>query len=297
MFALNQFGETVTTEPTAHPISRRAALGAGAAATLVLASTLGGGTADAAVPATAAAVTQGAKKPNPTIVLVHGAFADASSWNEVTPLLQARGLTVYAPPNPLRGIAADAEYLRVFLSTITGPITLVGHSYGGAVITNAATGNPNIKALVYIAAYALAEDETIGAANTLGGGTALLGQHIQIRPFPGSGATDADAYIDPAHFREVFAQDLPARRTAVMASAQRPLVASALGTPSGAPAWRDIPSWYLVAAHDNAIPPEAERAMAARARSHTIEIASSHVAMLSHPQRVADLIRTASGGR
>ena len=298
MFALNQFGETVTTEPTAHPISRRAALGAGAAATLVLASTLGGGTADAAVPATAAAVTQGAKKPNPTIVLVHGAFADTTSWDGVAADLRGRGYTVMVPDNPLRGPSNDAAAIEKTLDGISGPVVLVGHSYGGAVITNAATGHlRNVKALVYVAAYALAEDETIGAANTLGGGTALLGQHIQIRPFPGSGATDADAYIDPAHFREVFAQDLPARRTAVMASAQRPLVASALGTPSGAPAWRDIPSWYLVAARDNAIPPEAERAMAARARSHTIEIASSHVAMLSHPQRVADLIRTASGDR
>jgi pimeloyl-ACP methyl ester carboxylesterase len=285
----------MTTESTRHPITRRAALATGAAASLMLASAVGTG------PAAAAAVPQPAtRRPKPaktTVVLVHGAFADASSWNSVIPLLQARGYPVYAPANPLRGIATDADYLRTFLSTIPGPITLVGHSYGGAVITNAATGNASVTALVYIAAYALAEGETIGAANELGGGTALLGQHIQVRPFPGSGTTDADAYIDPLFFREVFAQDLPQHRTAVMAATQRPLVASALGTPSGKPAWLSIPSWYLVATGDHAIPPQAEAAMAKRAHAHTVRIASSHVAMLSHPQRVTDLILTAAGCR
>ena len=283
-------------EPNTHLITRRTALATGAAASLVLATTLGGGTAAAAVP-DAQPTSSASQRAKTTVVLVHGAFADASSWNQVTPLLQARGHTVYAPANPLRGITADADYLRVFLSTIAGPITLVGHSYGGAVITNAATGNPNVTALVYIAAYALAEGETIGAANELGGGTALLGQHIQVRPFPGSGATDADAYIDPAYFRIVFAQDLPAKTTNVMATAQRPLAASALGTPSGGPAWSSIPSWYLVARDDHAIPPQAERAMAKRARSHTVEISSSHVAMLSHPRNVTDLILAAAGCR
>lgn len=281
------------TEPSRPLITRRAALASGAAASLMLATTLTTGTASAAE--TSATQTTTTNRSKPTIVLVHGAFADASSWNSVTPLLQARGYTVYAPANPLRGIAGDAAYLRTFLSTIPGPITLVGHSYGGAVITNAATGNRNVTALVYIAAYALAEGETISAANNLGGGTALLGQHIQVRPFPGSGATDADAYIDPAFFRIVFAQDLPSRQTAVMVTAQRPLVASALGTPSGPPAWTTIPSWYLVATGDHAIPPQAERAMAKRARAHTVEVSSSHVAMLSHPHHVTDLILAASG--
>lgn len=282
----------MTAESPRSPLTRRAALITGATASLALAATLGAGQAAAGPPATP---PTGRDTSKPTIVLVHGAFADASSWNNVTPLLQARGYTVYAPANPLRGIAGDADYLRTFLATIGGPITLVGHSYGGAVITNAATGNPNVTALVYIAAYALAEGETISAANSLGGGTALLGRHIQVRPFPGSGATDADAYIDPAFFRTVFAQDLPNRQTAVMAAAQRPLVASALGTPSGPPAWMTIPSWYLVASGDHAIPPQAERAMATRARAHTIEISSSHVAMLSHPHQVTDLILAATG--
>ncbi len=274
-------------------LTRRTALTVGAAASLAVAGGLAAPSAAATVAVPGARAMEAASvggRPRPTVVLVHGAFADASGWAAVTSLLQPLGYTVLAPANPLRGIAADADYLRVFLSTLTGPIVLVGHSYGGAVITNAAAGNPNVAALVYVAAYAPEAGETLSDANMLGGGTALLGEHIQLRPFPGSGATDADAYIDPAFFREVFAQDLPARRTAVMATAQRPLVASALGTPSGVPAWKTIPSWYLVARNDHAIPPEAERAMAKRAKAHTLEIASSHVAMISHPEVVTAMI-------
>jgi pimeloyl-ACP methyl ester carboxylesterase len=234
--------------------------------------------------------------PKPTIVLVHGAFADASSWNAVIGDLQKRGYTAYAPANPLRGLISDSDYLRSFLATIPGPIVLVGHSYGGALITNAATGNPNVTALVYIAAYAPDQDETLGQATALGGGSSLLLQHLVLRPFSGSGTIDADAYVDPASFRDVFAQDLPGKQTALMAAEQRPSALSALGTPSGAPAWKTIPSWYLVAQDDHAIPPEAERAMAERAHAHTIEIRSSHVAMISHPDTVTDLILTAVRG-
>ena len=233
--------------------------------------------------------------PKPTIVLVHGAFADASSWSEVTQRLQRKGYTVYAPANPLRGIAPDADYLRAFLATVPGPVVLVGHSYGGAVITNAATGNGNIQALVYVAAYALDEGESIGAANALGGGTALLGQHIVVRPTAGAAPGDVDAYVDPAFFRDVFAADLPASQAQVMAAGQRPLLASALGTPSGVPAWRSIPSWYVVATKDHAIPPEAERAMAARAGATTVELTTSHVPMLSRPDAVVQVILSAAG--
>jgi pimeloyl-ACP methyl ester carboxylesterase len=234
--------------------------------------------------------------PKPTIVLVHGAFADASAWNGVVRDMQMRGYTVYAPANPLRGLVSDSDYLRSFLATIPGPVVLVGHSYGGAVITNAATGNPNVKALVYIAAYALDQGETVGQATDLGGGSTQLLQHIVLRPFPGSGTADADGYIDPAFFHDVFAQDLPAKQTAVMAAEQRPSALSALGTPSGVPAWKTIPSWYLVAHDDHAIPPQAERAMAKRAHAHTIEIRSSHVAMISHPDTVTGLILAAARG-
>ncbi|RKH64308.1 alpha/beta fold hydrolase [Corallococcus aberystwythensis] len=233
----------------------------------------------------------------PTIVLVHGAFADASGWADVSKRLQRQGYTVHAFANPLRSISGDAEHLRYFLGTLTGPIVLVGHSYGGAVITNAATGNPNVKALVYIAAYALDAGETISEANTLGGGHSELSEHLILRPFPGGGTSDADAYIDPAFFHELFAGDLRAKDAAVAAASQRPAAVSIFNAPSGPPAWKTIPSWYLVAHDDNTIPPEAERFMARRARSRTIEIRSSHVAMVSHPEVVTELIVKAVGCR
>ena len=246
-------------------------------------------------PVGASAAARKPKGTKPTVVIVHGAFADASGFDQVIADLQRRGYVVYAPANPLRGLTSDAEYIKTFLGTIAGPIVLVGHSYGGAVITNAATGNANVKALVYLAAYALKEDESAAQANELGDGPApLLASHLVFRPFPGSGTTDADVTIDPAYFRAVFAADLPRQQTAVMAAAQRPVTGSSLGTPSGAPAWLTIPSWYVVAEHDNAIPPAAERAMAKRARAHTVELDSSHVVMTSHPRVVADLIRTAA---
>lgn len=228
--------------------------------------------------------------PRPTIVIEHGAFADASGFADVIGRLQRRGYPVLAPANPLRGLQFDSDYLRAFLGTVSGPIVLVGHSYGGAVITNAAAGNPNVKALVYVAAYALDEGETVAAANTLGGGTTDLLAHIVTRPFPGAAPGDADGYIDPAFFPQLFAQDVPAATAAVMAASQRPAALSALATPSGPPAWRTIPSWYLVALDDHTIPPQAEQVMAARAHAHTVEIHSSHAAMVSHPRAVTDLI-------
>jgi pimeloyl-ACP methyl ester carboxylesterase len=178
---------------------------------------------------------------------------------------------------------------------------LVGHSYGGAVITNAATGNPNVKALVYVAAFAPDQGETGGAALALGGGTSQLMANLVLRPYPGApvinfpnpGDLDQDGYINPAAFRQVFAADVPAAQAATMAASQRPGTLSSLAAPSGVPTWRTIPSWYLVARQDHAIPPEAERVMARRAGSHTIEIDSSHVAMISHPQAVDALILAA----
>ncbi|MDT3439577.1 MULTISPECIES: alpha/beta fold hydrolase [unclassified Pseudofrankia] len=248
----------------------------------------------AAVPAASAGASQSGA-PKPTIVLVHGAFADASGWNEVVERLQRSGYTAYAPANPLRGLASDAAYIRSFLSTVRGPIVLVGHSYGGAVITNAATGNPNVKALVYVAAYGLDQGESVAAANSLGGGHTDLTEHLVVRPFPGSGDQNGDAYVDPAEFPRIFAADLPRQEAEVLAAAQRPGVLSSLLEPSGVPAWKKIPSWYLVASNDNLIPPVAERTMAARMHATTVEIASSHVAMMSHPADVVRLIRAAAG--
>ncbi|MFD9537570.1 alpha/beta fold hydrolase [Streptomyces sp. NPDC060010] len=242
----------------------------------------------------ASAASPEAKHPKPTIVLEHGAFADASGWNDVIHTLQRRGYTVYAPANPLRSLTGDTEYLKSFLATISGPVVLVGHSYGGAVITGAATGNPAVKALVYIAAYAPDQGESVGQATALGGGSTELLQHIVARPFPGAATGDADASIDPAYFRQLFAQDLPAAQAAQMAAAQRPAAFATLAQPAGAPGWKTIPSWYLVARNDHTIPPAAERAMAKRAGARTVEINSSHAAMVSHPRAVSDLILNAA---
>lgn len=232
--------------------------------------------------------------PTPTIVLVHGAFADSSGWDAVTGRLLDAGYPVLAFSNPLRGPASDAEYLRTFLDTVEGPVVLVGHSYGGVVITNAATGDPDVTALVYVAAFAPDEGESVADANLLGGGHTELTDHLVIRPFPGAAEGDADASIDPAHFWRLFAQDVPRRTAAIMATSQRPAAVSAIVTPSGPPAWRSIPSWYLVARQDRTIPPEAERAMAERAGATTVEINSSHVAMISHPNDVVRLIKAAA---
>ncbi|WP_306208640.1 alpha/beta fold hydrolase [Actinoplanes sp. RD1] len=250
---------------------------------------------------TTAALAGGKTGPKPTIVFVHGAFADASGFGDSIAALQRLGYPVYAPPNPLRSLTGDAESLRTFLSTLTGPIVLVGHSYGGAVITNAATGNPHVRSLVYIAAYALQEGESVADANALGGGHSSLLENIDLKPYPGAPPVpqsptglDMDAYIRQDAFRQVFAADVPPAQAAVLAAGQRPGTLVSLGTPSGPPAWRTIPSWYLVAGNDRTIPPEAERFMAARAKARTVEIASSHAAMVSHPREVTALILAAA---
>ena len=277
--------------PVHRPRRLRLLIAAVAAVLLLTGTTLA-----AAASPESAQLGKGSGTTKPTIVLVHGAFADSSGWNTVAGRLLGDGYPVIAFSNPLRGPIADAEYLRQFLSTIGGPIVLVGHSYGGAVITNAATGNPNVKSLVYIAAYALAEGESLAQANSLGGGHTDLADHLVFRPYPGAAPGDADAYIDPAWVPILFAQDLPKSVTRVLAATQRPAAVSSLFTPSGPPAWEDIPSWYLVARQDHTIPPEAERAMAERAGSTTVEIDSSHVAMMSHPSAVVSLIKAAARG-
>src|SRR6476659_2271850 len=224
--------------------------------------------------------------PRPTIVLVHGGWSDVSSWDKVTRSLQNHGYTVIAPANPLRGGRNDSAYLSSVLATISGPIVLVGHSYGGVVITNAATGNPNVKALVYVAAFAPDQGETVGQLLAMNPGSQAAPPNLTFRPYPHG----VDVYITPSAFRGVFCADLPAKTAAVMAANQRPIDASALGQPSGEPAWKTIPSWYLVAKNDQAIPPATERFMAQRAGATTVEIGSSHVAMISHPGVVTDLI-------
>ena len=265
-------------------LSRRAAGGFGALGLLSLLLTF---------PLRGAAAANGdptSAGPKPTIVLVHGGWADASSWNAVTQRLQDDGYTVIAPAIPLRGVRTDSAYLSSVLATITGPIVLVGHSYGGVLITNAATGNPNVKALVYVAAFAPDLGETVGQLLAMNPGSQAAPPNLTFRPYPGG----ADVYITPSAFRKVFCADLPAKTAAVMAANQRPIEAAALGEPSGEPAWKTIPSWYLVASNDQAIPPATERFMAKRAGVTTVEIASSHVAMISHPGAVTDLILAAA---
>jgi pimeloyl-ACP methyl ester carboxylesterase len=226
----------------------------------------------------------------PTIVLVHGSFADASGWAGVIRRLLERGFPVAAPPNPLRGIAQDAAYLRSYLDTVSGPVILAAHSYGGAVISNAAMGNGNVRALVYINGFALDEGESVLAAGGLGGATGELGNHLIIRPFPDAGEGNGDGYIDPEHFHRLFCADLSADDAAVLAASQRPGALASLGEPSGPPAWRSIPTWYLASTGDKTIPVEAERVMGQRTGGAFAEIDSSHVAMISHPDEVTDLI-------
>ena len=233
----------------------------------------------------------------PTVVLVHGAFADASGWSDVIHGLERQGYRVIAPANPLRGVSADAAYLRAFLATIEGPIVLVGHSYGGVVITNAATGNPNVKALVYVAAFAPDAGDTVESLGELGTGGELGPATLDLRPYPApEGAPPLEGYIKLDVFRDIFAADLPRKQARTMALSQRPAALLTLGEPSGPPAWRTIPSWYLVPTRDRAIGTDVLLAMAERIHPRKIvEVrGASHVVMISRPKVTTDLIVSAA---
>jgi pimeloyl-ACP methyl ester carboxylesterase len=232
----------------------------------------------------------------PSIVLVHGAWADGSSWSGVVERLQDQGYTVYAPPNPLRGLASDSAYLASFLKTISGPIILVGHSYGGAVITNAATGNQNVKALVFVDAFAPDVGESLSALASAppppgqNGSCLDPTQSFNFVPIAG----DIDVYIKPSVFPSCFANDLKADKAAVLASEQRPLALSVLNDKSGEPAWKTIPSWYLIGKLDLVIPPFAQFFMAQRAHATIAYANAAHPSMISHPEAAADLIEQAA---
>jgi pimeloyl-ACP methyl ester carboxylesterase len=259
--------------------------------TLVASCALILGLSGAAVPASADSTTSGAK---PTVVLVHGAFADASGFNDMITLLGAAGFPVIAPANPLRDVAGDAAYISSVLDTITGPIILVGHSYGGIVITNAARGHDNVKALVYLGAFAPGQGESaLRLAGQFPGselGEALLARHY---PLPDGTNDGVDGYITADKFREVFAADLPAYKTRQMAATQRPGSVTGLSDGSGEPAWKTVPSWYLIPKQDKVIPPAAQRFMAERAGSKVREINSSHVVMMSHPAAATAVVLSA----
>jgi pimeloyl-ACP methyl ester carboxylesterase len=226
-----------------------------------------------------------------TVVLVHGAFADASSWNGVIERLQAEGVHVVAPANPLRGLAIDSAYIANFLDETPGPVLAVGHSYGGAVISNAATTAKNVVGLVYVAAFATEEGETLGEVEGSSKDSVLNPALVQLQyPAPDGGEPLAEFAIDPAKFRDAFASDLPAAQTAIMAATQRPIAASAFSEKPGPPAWKDRPSWAVVATGDKAAGADVIRSMAERAGATITELEGSHVIMISQPEAVANVI-------
>jgi pimeloyl-ACP methyl ester carboxylesterase len=247
-------------------------------------------------PAAAAGNARAKAAPKPTIVLVHGAWADASSWSWEVDRLQRDGYPVRAIDNPLRGLTSDAEEVKDFLSTITGPIVLVGHSYGGAVITNAAAGNPNVKALVYVDAAAPDVGETTaqlsGKTSALSADPATLFDSV---PYAGGPAGAVQFYLKKNVFLHNFAPDLPARTAGRLWATQRPATTAAFDTPSAAAAWKTIPSWYVIGMKDQIITPESELAMAHRAHSHIMEVpGGSHLTLISHPVAVTRQILAAA---
>jgi pimeloyl-ACP methyl ester carboxylesterase len=231
---------------------------------------------------------------SPTVVLVHGAFADASSWNSVVERLQAKDVQVKAPANPLRGIAIDSAYIAGVLDETPGPVIAVAHSYGGAVISNAAKQAKNVVGLVYVAAFAPDEGETLGAVEEGSKDSVLNSALVQLHYPSGNGAGPAVEFaIDPEKFHDAFAADLPAEETAVMAATQRPVAELAFSEKNGAPAWKDLPSWAVVATGDTAAGADVTRSMAERAGAKITEADGSHVIMVSQPQVVTDVIMEA----
>jgi pimeloyl-ACP methyl ester carboxylesterase len=222
----------------------------------------------------------------PNIVLVHGAWADGSSWSAIIEILQADGYHVTAPQFPLTSLSGDVARLRQVLNFQNGPTVVAGHSYGGQIMTALGTDAPNVAGLVYIAAFGLDEGESLGALLSQGPVTPALAHLF----------TDEQGFgwLSEEDFVGHFAADVDPLEAKVMYAVQQPLPVAAFNDIMGTPAWKALPSWYLVAAGDQAIPPDAERQFAARMGATTVEISSSHLAMVSHPAAVADLIRTAA---
>jgi pimeloyl-ACP methyl ester carboxylesterase len=233
--------------------------------------------------------------PKPTVVLVHGAFADASSWAGVVTRLQKQGYTVTAPALPMRGLASDSAYLASLLAQIKGPVVLAAHSYGGAVISNAATNADNVKALVYVNAFATENGEVLGNAEK-GSTDSALNPALQQFTYPtDNGATATELLVDPAKFPAVFGGDLPPEEAAELAATQRPIAASAFSEPAGPPAWKTRPSWAVVATGDKAAGTDVTLSMAKRAKATITELPGSHLIMVSQPDAVTDVIVKAAG--
>jgi pimeloyl-ACP methyl ester carboxylesterase len=228
-----------------------------------------------------------------TVAFVHGAFADSSGWTGVIERLQKNGVQVTAVVNPLRGISIDSAYVASVLGQIPGPVLVVAHSYGGAVVSNAATNAKNVVGLVFVAAFAPDDGERLGEV-AAGSKDSVLNSALVPLQYPtGDGSGTATEFaIDPAKIRDAFAADLPAEQTAVMAATQRPVSELAFSEQSGPPAWKTLPSWAVVATGDKAVGTDAARSMAQRAGADITEVEGSHVIMISQPQAVAEVIET-----
>ncbi|MCG8965238.1 MULTISPECIES: alpha/beta fold hydrolase [Streptomyces] len=247
-----------------------------------------------AMPAPADAGASDDHRNLPTVVLIHGAFADASSWSGVVERLQKQGQRVVAPPVPLRGLASDAAYVRSVLDSIEGPVVLVGHSYGGSVISRAAVGAASVKALVYVAAFVPDVGESAASLAALYPGSSLGDTTVaQKYPLPGGGQGD-ELVIRQDLFRQQFAAGVPRVTAQTMAVGQRPITVAALEERATAAAWKSLPVWYLIATEDRNIPPAAQRWMAGRAGARTVAVRAPHAAAVSDPRAVTELIRSAA---
>ena len=227
-----------------------------------------------------------------TVVLVHGAFADGSSWAGVIERLQARGVQVMAVANPLRGIAADSAYVASVIAQVPGPVLAVGHSYAGAVISNAATGASNVVGLVFVAAFAPDEGERMGEVSATSKDS-VLNSALVPHQYPAESGPATEFSIDPTKARDAFAADLSDAEAALIAAIQRPVAELAFAEPSGAPAWKTLPSWAVVATNDRAAGTDVVRAHAERAGAAITEVDGSHVIMISQPQVVTEVIEAA----
>ena len=232
----------------------------------------------------------------PTIVLVHGAWADSGSWDGVVQRLQHDGYTVDVPPNPLLGLTIDDATISNFLQTISGPVVLVGHSYAGAVITNAAVGDTQVKALVYVDAFIPDQGQTIQTLTGAGSCLAVADPSTVFKfvPFPGAAAGVVDAYVKQDVFANCFANGMSAGDGAALAATQRPLATQAFADVSGVPAWKTIPSWAVIGTTDNVITPASQLAMAQHAGAHITEIRAPHLSMIAKPADVTRVIERAA---